>query len=294
MNESIMQRTQQTTRTGEYQESKTLSEIRGKMILARQFPRDPDLSLQRALSECARPELAANAQYEFPRGDSVVKGPSIRLVEVLARHWGNIDFGVGEIEAQDGSTTIKAYAWDLETNVSDEKTFSVKHERKTKTKTYKLTDSRDVYEMVANQGARRKRACILSVLPGWYVDAAVNACEKTLEAAMNKGKSVEERRKDMVDAFAAFGVTEAQIGEKIGKEIGKLNAQDLVKLSKLYSAINDGFVKPVDVFGKVKDDPALPSEDESARLDALNGKLSSAQDIPLPWDETGEQTEIGG
>lgn len=294
MNESIMQRTQQTTRTGEYQESKALSEIKGKMILARQFPRDPGISMQRALSECARPELAANAQYEFPRGDSVVKSPSIRLVEVLARHWGNIDFGVDEIEAQDGSTTIKAYAWDLETNVSDEKTFSVKHERKTKSKTYKLTDSRDVYEMVANQGARRKRACILSVLPGWYVDAAVNACEKTLEAAMNKGKGIEERQKDMVDAFSAFGVTEAQISEKIGKETGKLNAHDLVKLSKLYSAINDGFVKPGDVFGVAKDDPALPSEDESARLDALNGQLFAAQDIPLPWDDPGEQTEIGG
>ena len=108
MNEQLMSRGQ--SRMGEYQESKALSEIKGKLYLARQFPRDPDWSLKNVLLECGRRELAESAQYEFPKGDSVVKGPSIRLVEVLARHWGNIDSGVNEIEANDGSTMIKAYA----------------------------------------------------------------------------------------------------------------------------------------------------------------------------------------
>ena len=155
MDTSLMNRNQQS-RMGEYQESKALSEIKGKMYLARQFPRDPDWSLQNVLRECERPELAESAQYEFPKGESVVKGPSIRLVEVLARHWGNIDSGVNEIEANDGSTMIKAYAWDLESNVSDEKTFSVKHERTTKRGSYKLTDERDIYEMVARPHHRCK------------------------------------------------------------------------------------------------------------------------------------------
>lgn len=84
----------------QYQESKELSEIKGKMFLARQFPRDPEYSLQAALRECQRKELAETAQYEYPKGDSVVNGPSIRLVEVLARHWGNITSGVDEIDAK--------------------------------------------------------------------------------------------------------------------------------------------------------------------------------------------------
>ena len=134
-----------SSRAGEFQESKALSEIKGKMFLARQFPRDTDWSLQAALQECQRKELAEAAQYEFPKGDSVVKGPSIRLVEVLARHWGNLTSGVDEIESKNGETVIKAYAWDLETNVSDEKTFSVKHERTTRRGSYKLTDERDIY-----------------------------------------------------------------------------------------------------------------------------------------------------
>ena len=273
MDTSLMNRNQQS-RMGEYQESKALSEIKGKMYLARQFPRDPDWSLQNVLRECERPELAESAQYEFPKGESVVKGPSIRLVEVLARHWGNIDSGVNEIEANDGSTMIKAYAWDLESNVSDEKTFSVKHERTTKRGSYKLTDERDIYEMVANTGARRKRACLLAVMPGWYVDAAVAACEETLKKSMTNGRSMEDVIQSLVSAFSEFAISPAQIEEKMGKEIGKLSKNDAVKLKHLYSAIKDGFVKPGDAFGAAQEQAELPSDSEAESLNALNQQLA--------------------
>lgn len=273
----IMTRNQQGM-VAQYQESKELSEIKGKMYLARQFPRDPDYSLQCALRECDRKELAEAAQYEFPKGDSVVKGPSIRLVEVLARHWGNITSGVDEIESKDGETTIKSYAWDLETNVSDSKTFTVKHERSVgkgeKRRSYKLTDERDIYEMVANKGARRKRACLLSVLPGWYVDAAVNACEETLKRSLTEGRTMEEVIANVVSAFAEFDITPEQIEEKLGKEVANLSKNDVVKLRHLYSAIKDGFVKPCDAFGIAPEpDKAVPSESEADALDALNARL---------------------
>lgn len=274
MNEQIMN--QQRGQAAQFQETRELSEIKGKMYLARQFPRDPDWCKQNMLAECQRPELAQAAQYEYPKGDTVVKGPSIRLVEVLARHWGNLDFGVNEIEAQDGSTLIKAFAWDLESNVYDEKTFNVKHERSTKFGTKKLTDERDIYEMVANKGARRKRACLLSVLPGWYVDAAIDACEATLKASLTQGKSMEEVRAAIVSAFAEFGITPEQITEKTGRDVDKLTDNDVVKLRHLYSAINDGFVKAADAFGAAPEaETDLPTEDEENALEKLNRQLAS-------------------
>lgn len=273
MNEYLMQRPM--SQVGEYQESKALSEIKGKMYLARQFPRDPDWSLQNVLKECTRKELAEVAQYEFPKGDSVVKGPSIRLVEVLARHWGNIDCGITEIDSSPGETTIKCFAWDLETNVSDEKTFSVKHERSTKKGSYKLTDERDIYEMVANKGARRKRACLLAVLPGWYVDAAIEACDKTLEEYLTSGKDMETVVASIIEAFKEFNITAEQISEKLGKETDKLSKKDVVKLRHLYSAIKDGFVKASDAFGvPTADNAPVTSEAEEASLADLNKKLA--------------------
>lgn len=276
MNE-LMGRTQGAI--AQYQESKELSEIKGKMFLARQFPRDPNYSLNAALQECERKELAEQAMYEFSRGDSKVRGPSIRLVEVLARHWTNITCGVDEIESKDGETTIKSYAWDLETNVSDSKTFTVKHERTVgkgeKRRSYKLTDERDIYEMVANKGARRKRACLLAVLPGWYVDAAVDACEKTLTKTLTDDQTLEEVIEKLVAAFSEFGIAPGQIEEKMGKQISSLSKNDVVKLRHLYSAIKDGFVKPADAFGLPPEpDRDVPSDTEADALDALNARLT--------------------
>lgn len=279
MNESLMSRSP-ATQMSAYQESKELSEIKGKMYLARQFPRDPEMSMQNVLRECQRKDLAEAAQYEFPRGDSVVRGPSIRLVEVLARHWGNIMSGITEVDVQGDTTTIKCFAWDLETNASDEKTFSVKHERSTKKGSYRLTDERDIYEMVANKGARRKRACLLAVMPGWYVDAALEECDKTLSDSLSKsGESLEEIIEKTVNAFAGFGITPEQISTKLNKDIDKLSNNDIVKLRHLYSAIKDGFVKATDAFGIASSsDAALPSTDEENALEALNKKLAKSRE----------------
>lgn len=279
MNESLMGRGP-ATQMSVYQESKELSEIKGKMFLARQFPRDPEMSLQNVLRECGRKDLAEAAQYEFPRGDSVVRGPSIRLVEVLARHWGNIMSGITEVDVQGDTTTIKCFAWDLETNASDEKTFSVKHERSTKKGSYKLTDERDIYEMVANKGARRKRACLLAVMPGWYVDAALEECDKTLSDSLTKsGESLEEIIEKTVNAFAGFGITPEQISTKLNKEIDKLSNNDIVKLRHLYSAIKDGFVKATDAFGIVSgSDPSLPTGEEENALETLNKALAKGKE----------------
>lgn len=277
MNE-IMQR--QTSQVGEYQESKQLSEVKGKMFLARQFPRDPERSLQAVLKECQIPKLAEAAQYEYPKGDTVVTGPSIRLVEVLARHWGNIDSGVTEIDTYADHTVVKAYAWDLEGNVSDEKTFSVPHKRTTKKGSYKLTDERDIYEMVANKAARRKRSCLLAVMPGWYVEAALDACNDTLRKSVSNGRSMDEVRASLLSAFAEVGITAVDIEARMGRPIDKLNENDVVKLRHLYSAIKDGFVKAADAFGTTEQSSSadLPSEDEENALEALNRELTGGRD----------------
>ena len=278
MGNELMQRPM--SQMSAYQESKELSEIKGKMYLARQFPRDPEMSLQNVLRECQRKDLAEAAQYEFPRGDSVVKGPSIRLVEVLARHWGNIMSGITEVDVQGDTTTIKCFAWDLETNASDEKTFSVKHERSTKKGSYRLTDERDIYEMVANKGARRKRACLLAVMPGWYVDAALEECDKTLAEALTKnGEDMADVIANIVNAFGSFGITPEQISAKLNKEIDKLSKNDVVKLRHLYSAIKDGFVKAADAFGIASGvDPSLPTDEEENALEALNKELTRGKE----------------
>lgn len=215
-------------------------EVQAAMIVAKRFPRDPSLSADRILAECQRKTLAERALYAFPRGGTTVTGPSIRLAESLARNWGNIDAGYIVLEERNNESVVMAYAWDLETNTRDSKVFNVPHRRDTNQGAKVLTDARDIYEVVANQAARRKRSCILAVIPGDVVDMALRQCELTLKSG-NK-TPIEERIRNMVECFAEFDVTPEQLRGFIGKNVEAFDENDLVKLVSVYRSIKDGVV----------------------------------------------------
>src|SRR5882672_626568 len=72
-------------------------EVQAAMYVAQQFPRDEIESERRIMQACKRRSLAGEAMYAYPRGGETVTGPSIRLAEVLAQNWGNIDVGIKEL-----------------------------------------------------------------------------------------------------------------------------------------------------------------------------------------------------
>lgn len=187
---------------------RAIAEVQAALVIAKQFPRNPIEAYDRVMNACQRPGLAQSAVYSYARGGTSVTGPSIRLAEMLAQNWGNIQYGIRELSSENGESTVEAFAWDVETNTRQTKVFQVPHIRYTRQGTKKLTDPRDIYELVANNGARRLRACILGVIPGDVVDAAVDQCEKTIHA--NADTSPEGVQK-LVKAFEQFGVTKEDI-----------------------------------------------------------------------------------
>lgn len=268
-------------------ETKEVAEIKAKMYLARQFPRDLNQCIANILRECESPRLAEIAQYEYKKGDSVIKGPSIRLVEVVARHFGNLLSGITEMDRIGNRSTVKVFAWDLESNYADEKIFEMDFIRNTKRGSYTITDEREKYEFMANYAARRKRACIQAVIPGYIIEEAVDACEKALEASLKKGKdgkekTVEELRASMLAAFVEIGewITPEMLGSSCGKDFDKLSTKDIVKLRNLYNAIKDGFVKAEVAFGKENEGADLPATDEESALKDLNQQLRMGADGP--------------
>jgi hypothetical protein len=130
-----------------------MAEVQGGIALAKRFPRDQKEAMDRILVACQRPGLAEHALYTYNRGGTEVTGPSIRLAETIAQNWGNLQFGVRELEQRSGESAVEAFAWDMETNVRQVKTFRVKHERYANKRIYRLEDPRDIYEMTANQGS---------------------------------------------------------------------------------------------------------------------------------------------
>lgn len=230
---------------GDASQQRAVAEVQSAITVAKRFPRNQQQAMDNILNACTRPTLANGALYSYARGGQEITGPSIRLAEAMAQAWGNIDFGIRELEQKDGSSTVEAYCWDMETNTRQVKVFQVAHARHTKAGTKKLTDPRDIYEMVANQGARRLRACILGVIPGDVTETAVKQCEQTMKASADTSPEAQQK---LVEAFKAFGVSKEQIEKRIQCRLDAIRPAQVVQLKKIYASLRDGMSKPDEWF----------------------------------------------
>lgn len=225
--------------------AREVAEIQGAMVIAKRFPRDARDAMDRILMACARPTLAESALYSYARGGQEITGPSIRLAEAIAQAWGNLSFGIRELDQRQGESTVEAFAIDLETNTRQVKVFQVPHVRHTKSGVRKLEDPRDIYELTANQGARRLRACILGIVPGDVIEAAVRQCDVTLKA---KAEVTPERLKSLVEKFAEYGVTREHIEKRIQRHLDAITPALLLQLGKIFNSLKDGMSSAGDWF----------------------------------------------
>ena len=249
-------------------ESRAVAEVQASYVIAKKFPRNEHQAYMKIIDSCKRPFLAEQAMYAYPRGGSLVTGPSIRLAEVMARSWGNIDFGIRELSQSNGVSTVEAYAIDLETNTPSRVIFQVPHVRDTKKGRIKLTDARDIYEMVANQGSRRLRACILKLMPSDVVEGAVEQVKKTLQSGEIP---LSEQIKRMVVAFDELGVKVEHLEKRLGHKLDATIAQEIVTLKGIYKALKDGFSKREDFFD-LKDSSTNDAEEDLELLLAEKNK----------------------
>lgn len=283
--EEVLPAVPQTSVAMEAEKARAVQKIQAALAIAKRFPRDQISALSRIMTECQRPALAEKAEYRYPRGGEQVKGPTIRLAEVIARHWGNCKYGFRELEQEDGSSTVEAYCWDLETNTEVTREFTVSHSLRLKDgKTKFLKDPRDIYEMVANQAQRRVRACILEVIPGDVIDKALAQCRKALEKG--GGEPMADRIARLVINFQKeLAVPKDAIEKFLGHAADIMNAEELVDLTAIYNSIKEGHAKRTDWF-KLSDSPAEGGKaaELAAKLDAKSAEAPAA-DGELPDDQ---------
>ena len=260
------------------EQQRTFAEIQAAITLARMNPRDPVMAMDRILNACARPGLAEAGLYHYSRGGTPIDGPSIRLAEALAQAWGNIKTSVQELEQTAEGSTVRAQAWDLETGYHCEKIFQVPHVRTGKNKA-RLEDPRDIYENVANNAARRLRACILAVIPGDVIEAAVQQCEVTLKSTADTSPAA---MKKMVDHFAGYGVSKEQIEKRIQRRIDAILPAQVMGLKKIAASLRDGMSTAGDWF---EVEPAAEGEAPQTRAEQVKAKLRK-QAAPAVHDAT--------
>jgi hypothetical protein len=265
---------QELTASANSESDRAIQEVQASLVIAKRFPRDQISAMDRILNACTRPSLAAQSLYSYAKGGTDITGPSIRLAEAIAQHWGNMTFGVKEIArfVKDGvgHSEVEAYAWDLETNTRKPVQFVVKHWRDTKQGGYALKDERDIYELVANQAARRLRSCILAIIPGDVTESAQNQCEATMAADADAGPEAQKR---IVESFAKYGVTQAQIEKVIQRRMDSIQPAQVIRLRKIHTSLRDGMSTPGEWFEQTEGATIDPSV---SRLAPLSEGLTAA------------------
>jgi hypothetical protein len=276
------------------EQQRAIAETQARYLIARANPRDPMRAVDAILQDCMRPSLAESALYAYNRGGTDITGPTIRLAEAIARRWGNVASGIKEIARHGEYSECVAYAHDLETGYYDERQFQVRHWRDTKKGGYLVKDERDIYEMIANFGQRRKRAVLLSVIPGDVVETAVEQCERTLHA---KADTSPEGIRKMLEVFASIGVSREQIEARCQRRVEALHPAQIVQLRKIFASVRDGMSEARDWFNVIdmEGEPQRGNAGLRERLRPQNAVSTEAGDPePKPREAHMETADLAG
>lgn len=224
------------------EQSRAVAEVQAAVYLAKQFPRDEDAAQAAMENSCRQMFVAESAFYRLPRAGGAVTGPTIQLAKELARCWGHIHYGPGEMDRTDDRSEMLVYAWDVQSGTRAFSTFIVPHKRdKTingKTQPVDLITMQEIYENNANQGARRLREQIFGVLPSWFTERAKQLCRETL--AQGSGNPIEERRAACIAGFAELGITEKQLQKKLELTTIRWTGHEVAQLGLIFRAIKNG------------------------------------------------------
>ena len=245
-----------------------MAEMQIKFMMAQQFKRDMVKCTDNILNSFTRQTLAEQSEYQYSKGGSEIRGASIRAAEAIAQQWENFEFGFNEISRGIGPngipfSEVESFARDLEKRTQKPLKFIVPHWRDTKKGGYQLKDEREIYELMANQAQRRTRSCILALIPGDVVDAALKQAALTLKTTADTSPEATAR---MLEKFKEFGVTKEMIEKRIQRRIDSIQPAQIVSLRRIYTSLIDEMSEASDWFemgetGQVQPDekPKAPS-----------------------------------
>lgn len=228
--------------------ARAIAQVQAAALMARHFPRNVDAAVNTVLDACGRLSLAQKATYVYSRGGEEITGPTIRLAEAVVQSWGNMRMGVRELsrDAEEGVSRCIAFCHDMQTGLEDEREFVVRHWREIRgSKGYRVTSDRDIRELVANYGARFKRAAIQAIVPGWVFEEAIERCERTLHENIRLD---EEALASMLERFAEVNVSREHIEARIRRPLEQIEPHQMIALHKVYNSIKGGDSMPSDWF----------------------------------------------
>lgn len=240
----------------------TRAEIDQQIATAKQYPRDIRLAMQNINTMATLDQRTAEeCIYALPRGGTPIKGPSIRLAEIIMQNWGNCRGGSRTVHVDKTEMYVEAEGQfhDLQTN-----SLRVARTRRPIRDKNGRCYSDDMIVMTSNAaGAIAIRNAILASVPRGVWRQAYEAAELVLTKNV---KPLSERRTGAMKAFSAWGVTADQLLAKLGRAtLDDVTNEDVVLLVGLHTAIKE---KTTTVEEEFKVKPAPPDGKKPAATEA--------------------------
>jgi hypothetical protein len=215
----------------------TKAELDSAISTARAYPRDLKEVMNNIKSlVCHDDQSALEAVYALPRGGKPIKGPSIRLAEIIAQCWGNcrVEARVIEIDRTNKQIVAEGTFHDLQSNSATRATVN----RRISDKTGRLF-SDDMITVSGNAACSvARRNAILAGVPRLAWRSAYEAAEQVIAGDI---KTLAERRDKAMKSFAAFGVKPDQIFGLLNvKSLEEIGLDDIGTLLGAYNALKDG------------------------------------------------------
>ncbi|HKD36671.1 MAG TPA: hypothetical protein VKB78_07715 [Pirellulales bacterium] len=211
--------------------------IDSQIATARQYPRNvktasDDIMYLATLDE----QTAAEMMYALPRGNKPIRGPSVRLAEIIMQCWGNcrVTAQVIEIDRANKIVTAEGTFHDLQTNAAIKAVVN----RRISDKQGRIYGD----DMIVTTG---NAACAIARRNATLVGVPKAIWRRAYEAAEHRVagdiKTLATRREAAVKAFAQYGVKPEQIFAAIGvKALEDITLDHMPTLTGMYQTLRSG------------------------------------------------------
>ncbi len=251
------------------------AEVDQQIATARAMPRSIDKAVKNIMTlSTLDEESAAECVYALPRGGKPIKGPSVRLAEIIASQWGNCRVGARVVHVDRIEKYVEAEGvfHDLETNTAT----TARVRRRISDKNGRLLND-DMIVVTGNAACSiAKRNAILGAVPKAVWRKAYTAVERVIAGDI---KTLAERRTTAMKAFAAFGVKPEQVFAALDVAgMDDISLDHITTLIGMHSALKSGEETVETMFGK-------PAADKPKNLGDAMEKLAETS-APVEQAET--------
>jgi hypothetical protein len=265
------------------------SEIEAQITAAHSYPRSVSRFLREATGLATiSVDVAESCIYSLPRAGKAITGPSVRLAEIMASSYGNLQVAARIVDVEDTEIIAQGMAWDTEKNlrcvVETRRRITDKHGRRY---------NEDMITVTGNAAASiALRNAIFRVVPRAYVDSVF---ERVRQTALGKASTLAARRSQVLERLALMGATQDRVLAALDvRGVDDITLEHLELLIGWGTAAKNGDRTIDELFPPVADASSPTKAPEGRRVSLKRGKdekKSEPKNAPPTASASDEQEE---